>query len=353
MRHTIYFLLAVVGLLASCQKKALTDNETTSGSISANDTPIPVPPYEWSSLATPGNGTTYPSDDPANHIFVAPVGNTWYCFTGDCLEAAYKLNASTKRWERQRSYGSNFCLFSDSRYFFTYQSKLYYGLSSADPGAFGSFDPVTGVRTALARFPGVDSIGVPVFFVVDGNGYMFFNGGYGAFWKYNFAANQWTNMGRSPAGKLHDPAVFVVDDKVYIGMGWESMTLNGQSFRSYKKGWKQYTIGGSSVALTSFPGDYRSRTQGFVINDNIFVGFGYYYNANNNPHTVRRIDLWRYNINSTRWTRQLDFPGYLPNNHPSAYGNLAAFTQGNAGYLVTGGINQFWRFGNTPLFLPQ
>jgi hypothetical protein len=345
-------LLVIAGLSASCKKNISADlQESGAEALSGIE---PVPSYTWSELAIPGDGVSYPSQYPRMGVFTVPVGDTYYCWTGRSMELVYVLNKTTKRWQPHPGFESANDLFATNKLLFVHDSNLYYGLADRDPGYFGVLDPVGGQRTNLARFPGADSVGPPQTFVVGDNGYLFFDGGYGKFWRYNFPTDTWTMMGESPLGKRYGSTIVVVGDKVYAGLGWELTTFGGQTFRNYKRDWKVFTVGSSwAAAKAEFPGDLRSLTENFVIGDNIYVGFGSHYSSNNNPSTTRYRDLWKYNINSNSWGRVADYPGIMEPGLNQYFGSLSAFALGNSAYVVTGGLNEFWRFANTPLITTQ
>jgi hypothetical protein len=341
-------LIALASGSASCKKSISAPSQVTGAETRSSGIVVPVPPYTWSQLATPGDGTTYPSNQPNLPIFTAAVGNTFHAWTGSHI---YELNKSTMRWERHFGWKVNEDFVREHVLLFSRQSKMYFGLDNGNGAGFYELDPIVGQLTTLSVFPGTDSVGgSPETFVVGDYGYLFFGGGYGPCWRYHFPSNTWANVGRSPLGKRHNATIVVMGDKVYAGLGWESIMVNGQPSRSYKRDWFQFTPGtGQTVTKAQFPGGFRSRTQHFVIGENIYVCFGYYYNPNNSPSTTRRIDLWKYNITSNTWVRAADFPGNWASQNPDYYENIAAFAIGNSGYVVTGGLDEFWRYANTPL----
>jgi hypothetical protein len=345
-------LIALAGGSASCKKsisaaKPEVGAETLSGIA-------PVPPYTWSQLATPGDGTTYPSNQPRLPIFTVPVGNTYLAWTGSHI---YELNRSTMSWERHYGWKLNEDFVREHILLFSWQSKMYFGLDNGNGPGFYELDPNGyGQLTTLSPFPGADSAGgSPETFVVGDYGYLFFGGTYGPCWRYHFPSNTWANVGRNPLGKRHNATIVVMGDKVYAGLGSETVTFGGQTVSIYKKDWIQFTPGSSwSAVKAPFPGDYRSRTQHFVIGDNIYVGFGYHYSPNNTPTvTLRRTDIWKYNTTSNTWGRVADFPGSWVSQNPDYYENIAAFAIGNSGYVVTGGLNEFWRYANSPLITTE
>jgi hypothetical protein len=337
-------LFAIGSLSVSCKKNINAEQENNTEALSEV---FPVPPYTWTELPVPDIQTP---DNAKIQVFTAKIGNSWWAFRGDCLDKAYKLNNNTKRWEFQTEYGD--CLFSESKYFFSYGSKMYYGYEG-DDYAFKSFDPVTGVKTSLANLPFEELDGVARFFVIGDNAYLYLEANADVFYRYNIPGNTWTNMGSSPIGKRYGATVVVMGDQLFIGLGSETVTFGGQTFRVYKRDWKVVTIGSTYGAVkASFPGGVRSKAMHFVIGDNIYVGFGYHHTTSDPVGTHYR-DLWKYNINSDTWTRQPDFPGPLESGRQSEYGNRSAFALGNSGYFITGGLNEFWRFANTPLITTE
>lgn len=343
MKKLFFSIIIAIAVLHSCKKNIEAEPESSTEALS--DIAFPVPPYTWSSLPVP-NSPSYPGNDPKIQNFTAYINNAWWAFSGDCLRHAYKLNTSTMKWELYRDYGVGFCLFSDALYLFSHGSKMYYGFIGYEAYTFKSFDPVTGTSTTLANMPVNAMDGSARCFVIGDNAYIYLEGVEDQFYRYNIPGNTWTSLGNSPNGKRHGATVVVMGDKVYMGMGWES-TGSG---RSYKRDWKTITIGSSwATVKANFPGDLRNNAEHFVINDNIYVGFGSHYSPNNNPVTTLYRDLWKYNTNSNAWSRSTDFPGTRVPGKVSQYGNLSAFAKGNAGFVLTGGMNEFWRYANTPL----
>lgn len=338
-------LFTIASLSVSCKKNINTGQENNTEALSEI---FPAPPYTWTELPVPDIQTP---NNAKIQVFTTKIGNNWWAFRGDCLDKAYKLNNNTKRWEFQTEYGD--CLFSESKYFFSYGSKMYYGYDGLSENAFNSFDPVTGVKTSLANLPVTEFSGDAHFFVIGENAYLYQEAREDVFYRYNIPGNTWTNMGSSPIGKRYGATVVVMGDQVYIGLGSETVTFGGQTFSVYKRDWKMVTIGSTYGAVKApFPGDLRNKTKHFVIGDNIYVGFGYH-RSGNDPATTSYRDLWKYNTNNNTWTKQPDFPGTLEVGKESQYGNRSAFALGNSGYFITGGLDEFWRFANTPLTTTQ
>ena len=95
-------LLVIAGLSASCKKNISADIQEQG--VEALSGITPVPPYTWSQLAIPGDGNSYPFNQPHAPVLTVPVGDTYYCWTGASLEKLYVFNKTTKRWQAMADY---------------------------------------------------------------------------------------------------------------------------------------------------------------------------------------------------------------------------------------------------------
>jgi hypothetical protein len=335
MKQLLYVIVLSLFFTACKKEKVdqLSENKTSANTPLTNEQGKlqPVPPYEWTALTAPLNA---PGE--GNPSIVIPVNGTAFCVIGHPEHTTYKLNTSTKRWELFTS----FEVFENYNHsLFSYQSKIYQGMSVATHQTINNFfsiDVTTGVRTSLAAFPGTPCRGC-VSFVIGDKGYLL--GGItqdgtsiNQAWEYNFTTNQWTNKNGSPLGARVSARAFVVDDKAYIGLGYDVITLNGQTIHRYKNDWIKYDPNSVySGIMAPFPGTKRS-ADGFVINNNPYVGLG---GDADNTFT----DFWKYNVSSNTWTQQDSWPGE---------GGVSTFAIGNVGYLVKAPLQQFWKFSNSP-----
>jgi hypothetical protein len=340
-------IAVLIIFLAACRKETIhepsfdpadksgasSDNKTTVNNL----TPVPANQYDWTAITDPG---FYGLENT-----IIPVNGSVFCRTAIYTDFDYfKLNNTTKRWE----YFHDFEIANvRAQYLFSYQSKMYFGMSkpghtttTIGNGLF-SVDAVTGVKTELSSFPGTPVTGA-LSFVMGDKGYII--GGatvnivsVNQYWEYNFSTNQWTNKGDSPLGSRYGASCFVIDDKVYAGLGADVIFLNGQKITRYKNDWIQFTPSSNYYAVkANFPGEKRRTAQGFVINGAAYLGFGY--DGENNLN-----DFWKYNPSSNLWTEQASWPGTYGD-----HGTIGAFSLGNAGYAVKGGLEEFWRFSNSP-----
>ena len=145
-------------------------------------------------------------------------------------------------------------------------------------------------------------------FVVDGQAYVF--AGRDAeghslndLWRYTPATDEWTNLGETPLSIRVNPTSCVVDDKVYIGLGF-SGTYRQDS--SYLRDWWEYTPATQEwKQLADYPNSYTDRATSFVGSGELYVGFGFCWNY--------RRDFFRYDIASDRWDSidvNVSFHGY-------------------------------------------
>jgi hypothetical protein len=345
MKQLLCIAIAVF-FLSACKKESINEPSLSPGygslansgnnAVLSNLGPVPADAFVWTRMTAPVGVS-------GNWNRVMVVNGSVYCQAGAYPNYfIYKLNNTSKLWEPFDGFEIN----AGSRYLFTHQSKMYFGLTVAGHSFYNNFyaiDATTGVKTTLADFPGT-FVGGFTSFVVGGRGYLL--GGItpnsvaiNQYWEYSFAANQWINRGNSPLGARFNASVMVVDDKAYIGLGAEFIYLNGNKIKQYKNDWIQFTPSSTYYPVkANFPGQKRESAGGFVINSAAYVGFG----SNDNTAFT---DFWKYNPSSNTWIQQANWPGTFDNNYTA----VGAFTLGNAGYVVKGGLDEFWRFSNSSI----
>jgi Galactose oxidase, central domain len=357
MKHS-FFIITITLLFAACKKQELVAPVTDQQKEPiTNNIPSPTPSYFWKQVST-GFPNQFPYTNFNGRTLVMKVDDEVYLLAGDLLETTFLFNTSSRKFERvtppnpSASWYIKFAV--GHQYLFSYGPKIYGGFRDyeSDTSYFFSIDPLTGTVQPLARYPGIYD-GNVISFLLGNKGYVV--SGYTAslsskVWEYDFAANTWTNIGNSPLGKRKGGIALVLNNKVYMGLGYELTNFNGQTIRVYKKDWIEYTPGASYHAVkANFPGTGRTAAQGFIMNNNIYLGFG----QNSNTQT-RDKDLWRYSSSSNTWTQQADWPGVYGDDD-AWYGgnsdNVGIFSVGSTGYLVKGGLNQFWHFTNSPFVI--
>lgn len=351
----LLFVITQLLLFAACKKQELILPVNDQQKETAlNDIPFPAPSYSWRQVAT-GFPNEFPYTNFGGQTLVMKVNEDVYLLAGSSLEKMFRFNTSLRKFEPfspsppNGSWYINFTV--GNQYLFSYGSKIYGGLRyyQSDTSYFFSIDPLNSSHQPLARFPGIYDMNA-ISFLVGNKGYVV--SGYTAsqsckVWEYDFAANTWTNIGNSPLGKRRGGIAMVLNNKVYMGLGYELINFNGQIIRVYKKDWIEYTPGESYHAIkANFPGTGRNEAQGFIMNNSIYLGSG----ENMNTQTIHK-DLWRYNSSSNSWTQQASWPGVYGDDD-AWYGNnpgsVGIFSYGTTGYLVKGCVNQFWHFTNSP-----
>ncbi len=333
----LFFIIIVTCFFIGCKKEINNDQVKDDTALQNNASldngigPAPVPPYDWQAMTSTLPGPYYAL---YNSNIIMPVNDEVYCRAAGNL---YKLSAS-KQWEPS----SDFSYYQGSQYLFSYQSKVYFGMSYSNDAYINnlfSIDVTNGQVSPRASFPGV-AIGHPITFVIGDKGYIVSGETLSGttlnqFWEYNFSTNQWTNKGNSPLGKRADASAFVVNNKAYMGLGYE---IGSSGTKLYKNDWVQYDPATNSfVSMASFPAFRRADADGFVINSSVYVGCGL--NATDNFN-----DFWKYSTSSNTWTQQPNYPGTIT---PYSY-SMSGFTVGSYGYIVKGDIKEFWRFSNSP-----
>jgi hypothetical protein len=344
MKQLVVLLLSVL-IMTACRKTVIDESSSISQaeSVATNGIPVPVPAYKWTKFTL-----TYPNEYPYNWLhapnLVMKVNeNDVYLKFGSLLDHTTKLDNNTKRWLRHTTTNNGYMGFSvfsvGFQYLFSYNNKIYQGLMQGGPefneDAFGTLDPMTGVTDSKAPYPGTTT-GDPVCFVVGDKGYIV-SGFPRQIWEYNFASDQWTNKGSFPLGNRKEAVAFVHNNKVYMGLGYVTNTINGIQVKAYIKDWVEYDpLTNTSTAKANFPGAGRSHAKGFVVDNNIYMGIG-------RGVTGHFNDFWRYNPSTNKWSQQDDWPS-IPE---SSEDNIATFSQGNTGYLVKAGLNEFWQFSRS------
>ena len=344
MKH-LSVLFAVIIFFTACKK--ISNNELLQNNISAANaatlTPQPIPASLWYSLPVPSVSPGTPNS-PDGYNFVVSLSSGYYCTIGGFANC-FKLNTSTKRWETFviPNHDHPFAgLAVGEQYLFSYQDKFYTGLGYDDDTVFNSMvarDVQGSPQISKTKFPGI-AVKYPTCFVINDKGYLM--GGtdrlgkiINQLWQYDFVLDNWTNKGNSPLGARAEATAMVVASRVYMGLGYENITLNGQKIKIYKTDWLLYDAASSlSATRASFPAAARSFANGFVINAMPYLGFG------NNGNTYFK-DFWKYNTTTNTWTQQANWPG---SDITTWYQNLSIFSFGNNGYVVKGDLAEFWQF---------
>jgi N-acetylneuraminic acid mutarotase len=193
---------------------------------------------------------------------------------------------------------------------FTIGEKVYAGLGYNGNGYQSDFYVLEGgIWTALASFPqdlvkddGNDRDNLrerATAFSVGGNGYVGLgynrdNSGasrqLNTFWKYDPAANKWTQLKDFPGGRRYRAVSVGIGENGYVGTGYDGTSWFGDF-------WK-YTPGTDSwTKLVGFAGDKREGASAFVLNGKMILAGG----TNNDLYID---DLWEFDPASASWTNR-------------------------------------------------
>ena len=122
-------------------------------------------------------------------------------------------------------------------------------------------------------------------------------------WCYTPATDSWENLGSTPLKARVNATACVADGKVYIGLGF-----NGKQGRdtSYLQDWWEYIPQTQQwTRLADYPNKYTDDATSFVGPNELYVGYGFFYNY--------RRDMFRYSIDDNKWDSidvHVSFGGY-------------------------------------------
>lgn len=134
---------------------------------------------------------------------------------------------------------------------------------------------------------------------------------------------------------------FVIGDKAYIGLGYNSEDDNRFNDEYLLDFWMYDSASDTWHAIADFPGKGRTAAVGFSVNGKGYVATGY----DGNSETKLK-DVWEYDPTTNKWTQKDDFAG------GGRYKSVG-FAIGNYGYVGTGygegavDKNDFYRFDPT------
>lgn len=202
---------------------------------------------------------------------------------------------------------------------------------------FREWDFETNSWRQLADFPGSNSS--PRAFAIGNKGYVITTGNPDSegryvyeFWEYDPAVNIWQRKSDFPSGvSRHNPVMFAIGSKGYIGMG-QSLTENGSQSIFLNDLWEWNQEADVWTRKTDFPGQGRYGAVTFVIGTNGYVCA----EIETTSYALSASELWEYDQTSDRWARKTDLPG-------GVRGWPTGLTVGNKGYVGAGeSISDDW-----------
>jgi hypothetical protein len=351
MKILLSFLIVCFACFACNDAVDLTsinkDLDNRNATVAPQDIVIsPYDPYRWTRLYDP----SIPAPNEYNSSGVAfKVNGSVYCATGYPEKNTYKLNENTKRWEPYAIDLSQF--FFKFKYLFSYSNRIY-GISDLDGRTIGAVNINTGQFHTMSPFPGTKWLSATKV-VVGSDGYLL--GGrewptlaaINQFWKYDFIRDAWTDMGELPGGGRVGGTAFVVDSKIYYGLGYQTEWINNELIKKYKDDWMLIDPSNSSnvyATRANFPGQKRTGGKGFVIDGKIYVGWG-------NGDGTSLQDFWQFNPDTNKWIEKPQ-----PGHRPMFNDDIGVFSAGNIGYVISfvtyAPYQFFWQYSNRTTVTP-
>lgn len=221
------------------------------------------------------------SADERHHPVTFSIGSTGYLLTGaasgyESLTDFYAYNSLTDSWQEMADFPGGARGFS-------------YGVSNGEKGyiGFGSF-----FNLDLFEFDELNDL-----------------------WEYDPDTDTWTELASCPCVGRSHPAMVMVGDKIYVGLG------EGE-FGDLKDWWEYDISTDTWTEKTEFPSTERHHPYYFGIGDYAYVGFGHHTSSIFN-------DFYRYDPETDTWLALNDFPDQ---------GRVAGtqFSYNGRGYILSG-----------------
>ncbi len=194
------------------------------------------------------------------------------------------------------------------------------------------YDPSTGNWVQKNDFP--TTITSPVSFVINGYAYVTMgwtqsiNSPQSNTFRYNDVADAWDSVAAYPGTPGYTGISFVINDKAYIGIGYQPYTNELWEYDPITDIWAQKAY---------FPGSDRQSAVGFSINGKGYVGLGGYY-----PTSTSYEDFYEYDPVADTWDSIGNFPAGPRYASQVFVLNSKAYV--GLGYDYTNYYNDMWEF---------
>jgi N-acetylneuraminic acid mutarotase len=206
---------------------------------------------------------------------------------------------------------------------FSVGGKGYTGLGHIDSfdREIWSFDPATDSWEQKNDFP-FDLPG-DVGLSTESSGYVMTYSG--SLYEYQPLADAWTYRTSFPGEWRTNFTGFVINDNLYFGFG-------NDIEKSYKEFWKYNPAENVWSQVPDYPGIARSNAEAFVIDNKAFVGLGF-----NDSAPPILVDMYEYDPGANEWTQIADYPesnalcGIVFSNHSKGYIGTAENTDQHRG----------------------
>lgn len=274
---------------------AIMPSGITSGKISVTrgshtvefDETIEVPSGEWKRLED------FPESRPSGKVFVIN-GKAYYggSPSGSERKDFWKFDPSDNSWASIAEIGG----ITSNDVAFSVNNRGYVG-SSQGFWEYNPNDDEWAQKGNAAFFTGKAV-------ALNGKAYVLEDLNTTAFYEYDPDLDSWTSKAAFPLTSLRNPAVFTLNNKVYVVGGItdasaKTMTVEMYEYDPSTDVWTQ---------KADFPGKPRGYANAFSLNGSAYVGGGYDYAT-----TMTYEDVWRYDAAQDKWFPSVPHPGYFNN----------------------------------------
>lgn len=371
--NTKFLLLAWIVLFGCTEDlsldKTVVNRDLTNAQINANGIQS-ASDFQWTELERESDFCNL-DFDPLGKPVIIPVNGELYSFERWGYIHVCKFNKTKSSWELipfNISERLSPLLWHGRKYVFSYGAMFYTGLWDGvevrEPDwnfnptttEFSSVNVTTLQKIQRAPFPGTP-VRHFISFAIGSKGYVM--GGYDIvnkrmsdqFWEYDFIYNHWTNRGTMPGGARAGATVFVKDNLVYMMLGFDRVywsDTNQDLVRRYKKDVFVFDAPtGFGAKVSDFPGEARAEGKGFIINNKMYVGWGFSSSDRVDAHDVAD-DFWEYDPSTNIWKERLNCSLAPEENSVGR----EAFSVGNTGYVVVSCL-RFWKFKRNLTVFPD
>lgn len=151
------------------------------------------------------------------------------------------------------------------------------------------------------------------------------------FWKFDPAANSWTQVANYPGGfgnGIYFATGFSIDSKGYLCGGKMGPNNYSNQLWEYKPSQDLWT------QMPNFPGGVRYQLSSFSVDFKAYVGLG-------TDQDVYRKDIWEFDATTNLWTAKADFPS-------SERSTATTFSIGQRGFVTLGAnggmLDDLWEY---------
>ncbi|MBQ4162064.1 MAG: hypothetical protein IJD84_04115 [Parabacteroides sp.] len=203
--------------------------------------------------------------------------------------------------------------------------------------AIWKYIPASCTWEKLTDFPGGKRCN-PIIYVINGKVYMGLGYAYvtdqdntdmklmGDWWEYDLSKHSWKAMSDSPGSYSTLMASFAYKNKGYLvstGAMWDEYPMTVVMFDPISSKW---------IKKADFPGTARTNMEGFVIGDRMYAGFGFE-NIRGDWLDYTR-DLWEYLPDKDVWEPRAGITMWVPNEFTFSLGTERAGYIGSADYGI-------------------